>query len=106
MTVTSFAILIAKIDFEEEKLSQKDIRLLFTLSLQTQVDELYHTRHLNMTLLEFKESLGRLSDRVLPTVPFRYGKTDTKSLSVKMEYLLHLIGTRAMSKEFKDNFLP
>jgi len=65
MTVESFTMLIERVDFEGEKPSEKELRLVYYLSLQTQVDELYHTNHLNMVLIEFKEALARLADRTI-----------------------------------------
>ena len=67
----NFITLIKKTGVDEEatNFGQRDIGGLFNLSIQTQVDEIYSQRHMEMSLLEFKEVLGRIADKTIQKVP-------------------------------------
>ena len=62
--------MIKKTGLEEEvNFGTRDIGSHFNLAMQTQIDEVYSRKHMEMTLLEFKEALARIADAGIGLVP-------------------------------------
>jgi nitrate reductase beta subunit len=62
MSLSQFKQLIKDHDLMN-KVTEKEIPLLFNLSMMTQVDELRSRRIYEMRYVEFIEALGRLADK-------------------------------------------
>jgi hypothetical protein len=64
--MNSFITIIKKTGLEEEvNFGTRDIGGHYNLAVQTQVDEVYSRRHMEMSPLEFKEALGRVADTAI-----------------------------------------
>lgn len=48
----------------DKEITERDISLIFNLSMQTQVDELRSSRIFEMSYVEYLECIGRLADKV------------------------------------------
>lgn len=48
----------------QDLFTQRDVLLMFTNAIQTQVDELEYDRHLKATFIEFLEAFCRACDRI------------------------------------------
>ena len=56
--------MISKAGVIDENFGEREIGPLFNLSMITQVDEIYSTRHMNMHFIEFVEAIARVAEKV------------------------------------------
>ena len=64
MSVEEFFDLICSCGVVNEDFGQREISILFNLSMFTQKNELDFDRHFNMTFNEFIEAIGRVSEKI------------------------------------------
>lgn len=72
MSSEEFYDLIDRLGVVSDDFGQREISPIFNCSMMTQKDELDSDRHINMTLIEFIEALGRLAFKVKLPIPFEY----------------------------------
>lgn len=72
MSSDEFFDLIDQIGIVDDDFGQREIIPIFNCSMITQKDELDSDRHINMTLIEFIEALGRLAFKIKLPLPFEY----------------------------------
>lgn len=84
----------------------------------TKINELDSDSHINMTLVEFIEAVGRLAEKVTTPIPYEYMQymldeiveefpqcKNNPPLHYRIESLLVLMVKATLSKDFKDTLL-
>jgi len=65
MRLTRFIEMITMSGVCDDAFGAREIGPLFNLSIQTQVDEIFQTKHMDMTFLEFVEAVARIADKAV-----------------------------------------
>ena len=69
MSLDEFYDLITSCGVVDDNFGQREISVMFNLSMMTQKNELQYDRHFNMILVEFIEAIGRIADKlILPPI--------------------------------------
>ncbi len=118
MSSDEFLDLIEVIGVISDHFGQREILPIFNCSMMTQKDELGSDRHINMTLIEFIEALGRLSSKINAPIPFEYMKLMLEEINDEnpdlmketplhylIESLIVLMIKNCCSKDYRDTFL-
>ncbi|CAG9334427.1 unnamed protein product [Blepharisma stoltei] len=108
VSVEEFRTLCADAQFIREGFTTRESDICYSLSMMTQVDDLYKNKHLEMCYVEFLEAVCRAIDWAnLPKIDEEGNAVDTKSFALKakiensMIYLLKLC-----PQQVKDSFVP
>ena len=64
LRLNQFIEIVVKSNVIDDNFGEREIGPLFGLSMMTQVDEIYSTRHINMQFIEFVEAVARVAERV------------------------------------------
>lgn len=64
MSLDEFIDLITLAGVVDENFGSREIGPMFNLSMMTQKNELDFDRHINMTMPEFIEAIGRIADKL------------------------------------------
>ena len=64
MSLDEFIDLITLAGVVDENFGSREIAPMFNLSMMTQKNELDFDRHINMTMPEFIEAIGRIADKL------------------------------------------
>ena len=67
ISVRELYVLLQKCDLISDFLTDKDVHIIFNLSMMTQVLEAQEDRHLRMGFAEFIEAMARLAEKLSPT---------------------------------------
>ena len=49
----------------DDNFGAREIGVIYNLSMMTQVDEIHHTRHMDMRFIEYVEALARVADKAI-----------------------------------------
>lgn len=99
----------------DTKLNERDIPLIFNLSMMTQVDELMGSRIFEMSFVEYLEAIARLANLVsMPSLKYDKKKVvdleeaelKSQKLSFKCEAFLEYLRSRLTDNELKSIKLP
>jgi NLR family CARD domain-containing protein 3 len=75
MSSDEFFDLVDLIGIVDDSFGQREVIPIFNCSMMTQKNELDSDRHINMTLIEFIEAIGRVAFKIkVPNMPFEYMK--------------------------------
>eukprot|EP01017_Pseudomicrothorax_dubius_P005020 TRINITY_DN11162_c0_g1_i1.p1 TRINITY_DN11162_c0_g1~~TRINITY_DN11162_c0_g1_i1.p1 ORF type:complete len:422 (+),score=86.12 TRINITY_DN11162_c0_g1_i1:71-1267(+) len=91
----------------EDSMVERDVDVIFNLSMMTQVDELYQNRHFEMSFVEFLEAFARIADKTALS-PVGSGESESarnQPLHLKLEALLRLVYDRCLDKDTKDSII-
>ena len=72
MSSDEFFALVEQTGIVNDSFGQREILPIFNCSMMTQTNELETDKHINMTLIEFIEAVGRLADKIKLPIPFEY----------------------------------
>jgi len=72
MSADEFYDLVDVTGIVNDDFGQREINPIFNCSMMTQKDELNSDKHINMTLVEFIEAIGRMAEKVNCPIPFEY----------------------------------
>jgi hypothetical protein len=79
MSLDEFYGLITTCGVVDDNFGQREVSIMFNLSMMTQRDEGNNDRHTNMILAEFIESIGRIADKlILPPLVDESEELDVK----------------------------
>ena len=65
MRLNNFIDLITAAGITSDSFGAREISQLFTLSMQTHVDEIYTNGHMDMKFIEFVEAFSRVADKAM-----------------------------------------
>mmetsp|Transcript_6402 Transcript_6402/g.5505 ORF Transcript_6402/g.5505 Transcript_6402/m.5505 type:complete len:168 (+) Transcript_6402:539-1042(+) len=118
MSSDEFLELIETVGIVNDDFGQREILPIFNCSMMTQKDELESDRHINMTLIEFIEAIGRLAQKIKIPIPFEYMQLlyeelidenpnwkERPPLHYTIESLIVRIVRNNLSKDFRDTLL-
>ena len=118
MSSDEFFALVEQTGIVNDSFGQREILPIFNCSMMTQTNELETDKHINMTLIEFIEAVGRLADKIKLPIPFEYMQLmldeiwneDPKfkqnpPLHYKIESLIVLMIKVVLPKDFRDTLL-
>ena len=118
MSSDEFFSLVEVTGIVNDNFGQREILPIFNWSMMTHINELDSDKHINMTLVEFIEAIGRLAEKLKLPMPFEYmqlmlneiieAEPKYKSnppLHYKIESLIVLMIRATLSKDFKENLL-
>ena len=118
MSSDEFFTLIESIGIVNDNFGQREILPIFNCSMMTHVNELDSDKHINMTLIEFIEAIGRLAEKIKLPMPYEYMQLMLNEmiesepkykvnppLHYKIESLIVLMIKASLSKDFKETLL-
>ncbi|CAI2365652.1 unnamed protein product [Moneuplotes crassus] len=117
MSSEEFFDLIDIIGVVSDDFGQREISPIFNCSMMTQKDELESDRHINMTLIEFIEAIGRLAYKIKLPIPFEYlnlifdemvnenTSMENQPLFISIETLIVQMIKCCLKKDFAETFL-
>jgi hypothetical protein len=71
-----------------DRFTTREIDIAFNLAMMTQIDEVNHDRHFQMSFVEFLEALGRVAEMGAHPDPNTGESSEDKCLAVKLENIM------------------